>query len=57
MKKSKRENLMSVLGSIFLVFGGLFTITFYLNSNYVGLFASALSVIVGLILLAISFGN
>jgi len=57
MKKDKKENLMAVLGVIFLIFGGLFTINFYLTSNYLGLFGSALSVIMGLILLAISFGN
>ena len=57
MKERVRKNLLSVFGVMFLIFGGLFTINFYLNSNYIGLFGSAMSVIIGIVLLAIVFGE
>lgn len=57
MRKSEKKTFMSIFGSMFLIFGLLFTINFYLNSNQLGMFGSFLSVVIGVILLAIVFGE
>lgn len=51
MKKRERENFITIFGLLFLIFGLLFTINFYLNSNIYGMFGSLISIIVGLVLL------
>jgi len=56
MKKKEKENLVLILSSMFLIFGILFTINFYLTSNIMGMVGSLVSIIIGLILLAKVFG-
>lgn len=57
MKKGEKKNLMIVFGSTLSIFGSLFSISFYLNSNLVGMIFSGFLGFIGVILLAIAFGE
>ena len=53
----KNKKIVSVIGTVSLVMGLTSSIPSFLNSSYFGIGASAFFVILGLILLAIAFGE
>lgn len=58
MIKKKNKMVIGVLGVVLTIFGVIGTIPILLNKEYlVGLLATGLSVIVGIILIALAFGD
>jgi len=55
--KKRTKNVISVIGVILLVLGITTSIPLFLQKNYLGMIISLISVIIGVILLAISFGE
>ena len=55
--QKRKKNLLSVFGVIGCVIGIFMAIPSYLNSNYLGLGISSLMVIIGVVLLALAYGE
>jgi uncharacterized membrane protein HdeD (DUF308 family) len=55
--KKRTKNVVSVIGVILLVLGITTSIPLFLQKSYLGMITGLASVIVGLILLAIAFGD
>ena len=55
--KKRAKNIISVIGIILLILGITSSIPLYLQKSYLGLISSLFSVITGVILLAIVFGD
>ena len=55
--KKRVKNIVSVIGVILLVLGITASIPLFLQKSYLGMIAGLASVIIGIILLAISFGE
>jgi len=56
MRKTKK-NLLSVLGVMSLIFGIAVLFPSYSNSNYLGLGASFILILIGLVALSFVFGD
>jgi len=55
--EKRAKNLLSVFGSVFLIFGVGISIPSWLNSNYFGLGISIILVVFGGILLSLAYGD
>ena len=55
--KKRIKNIISVIGVILLVLGITASIPLFLQKSYLGMIMGLVSVIIGIILLSISFGD
>ncbi len=55
--KNRAKNIVSVVGVILLVLGVTASIPLFLQKSYSGMIIGLASVIIGIILLSISFGD